>query len=158
MFPRVIVNKAISVDGVTSGFSRVLEWEYPHWPNYRHDALLTSVDCLRQFLDLAPPEAFDAPAPQFENGKDPRPVLVLWDPEERMDDWERIGRLSFWRGVCAVVNENASAVYLDKLDRHSVVRLSRGSPEDTPVNLLRESPIRCRWQAHGRPNDRRGGR
>ena len=138
MLPRIILNKAVSVDGRTDGFERDLELESQVYQQIRSDAFFTDPDSVNSIINMLPEEVLDRPPPEFNGHPDPRPILILCDPEGRADNWDTIVKILVWRDRVALVTDGTPSGYLQELQRRSIPFIKAGEDRLDIVKALEE--------------------
>ena len=129
MMPRIIINKAVSVDGRTDGFERnmELEWQVYHKiRSIRSNEFFTDPDSVNSFINMLPEEVLDGPPPEFDGHPDPRPMLILCDPEGRMDNWDTIMKIHMWKERMVLVTDSTPSEYLEELQKRSIPYIKAG--------------------------------
>lgn len=138
MLPMVILNKAVSLNGRIDGFERSLEMEVRIYQQTTFDSHLTDIHSLKRFSEMIPDEILEQVPPDQQDQDYPGPMLVLIDPEGKMDDWERIGRIPTWSKRFALVTKNTPSSYLEELKKYSVGCIVSGEDKLDMVGALEE--------------------
>ena len=127
MLPRIILIKAVSVDGRTGGFERDLELETRVYQQIRSTAFFTGPDSMNSFINMLPEEVLDLPPPEFGDHPDPRLTLILCDPEGGVDNWDTIMKIQMWKERMVLVADSTPSVYLEDLQRRSIPFIKMGA-------------------------------
>lgn len=138
MLPRIILNKAVSVDGRTDGFERDLELEGQVYMQIRSNAFFTNPDSLNNFIDTITEEMFNEPPPEFDGHPDPRPILLLNDPEGRADNWDTTMKIHMWKDRMVLVTDDTPSGYLEELQKRSISYIKVGKDRSDVVKALEE--------------------
>ena len=146
MLPMVILNKAVSVNGRIDGFERSLEMEVRIYQQTTFDSYVADIHSLKRFSEMIPDEVLEQVPPDQQGQDYPGPMLVLIDPEGKMDDWERIGRIPTWGKRFALVTKNTPSSYLEELKKYSVGCIVSGEDKLDMVGALEElyDKFKCR--------------
>ena len=138
MLPRIILSKAVSVDGRTDGFKRNLELETQVYQQIRSNAFFTGPDSMNSFINMLPEEILDLPPPEFDGHPDPRLTLILCDPEGRVDNWDTIMKIHMWNKRMVLVTDSTPIGYLEELQNRSIPHIKAGKDRLDIIKALEE--------------------
>ncbi len=139
MLPRIIIVKAVSVDGRTDGFERDLELESQVYRQMsRSTAFFTDPDSMNSFINMLPEEVFNLPPLELDGHPDPRAMLVLCDPEGRVDNWDTIMKVQMWNKRMVLVTDSTPSEYTEELKKRSILYIKAGKDRLEVINALEE--------------------
>ncbi|TET89696.1 MAG: hypothetical protein E3J35_08930 [Methanomassiliicoccales archaeon] len=134
MLPKVVLHKAVSLDGRTDNFEREILTELSIPQKFGINAVLADADAITRFVDLIPPEAWeeweqDTPPQQMEDSDDPRPILVVHDSEGKVRNWDKIRKLPMYRRHLALGCKSTPQEYHDYLKENNIEHITTGDEQ-----------------------------
>ena len=137
MLPRVILHKAVSLDGKIDGFPIDLQQYYELVSTWKEDATLAGSDTFLRAASEAPPEDDSSLLPLRVDPSDRRPILAVPDSRGRIRTWHYLRSLPYWKGFVGLCSRSTPEEYLQYLkERHIDIIIAGEDHVDLQAALL----------------------
>ncbi len=143
MLPKVILHKAVSLDGRTDNFERDILTELDASRKFCINAHLVDANAITRIVDLIPSEAWEqweqhTPPPQMEDSDDLRPILVVHDSEGKVRNWDKIRKIPAYRRHLMLGSKSTPQEYHDYLKENEIEHITVGDEQVDIEAALRE--------------------
>lgn len=134
MLPKVVLHKAVSLDGRIDNFEREILMEFNITPKFGINAHLADADAITRFVDMIPPEAWEeweqhTPPQQMEDSDDLRPILVVHDNEGKVRSWDQIRKIPVYRGHLVLNSKSTPQEFQDYLEESNIEHITTGDEQ-----------------------------